>query len=58
MLQGEVIVDDSGLKYGKGCVTLNVLQGEVKFILDDRGLKYGKVILKVNFDYRGQNLGR
>jgi hypothetical protein len=36
----------------------NVLKGEVKLVLDDSGLKYGKVILKVNFDYRGQNLGR
>jgi hypothetical protein len=42
VLQGEVIVDDRGLKYGKGSITLNVLRVEVKFILDDRGLKYGK----------------
>ncbi len=48
VLQGEVIVDDRGLKYGKGCVTLNVLQGEVKFILDDRGLKFGRGSVSFN----------
>jgi hypothetical protein len=46
VLQGEVIFDDRGLKYGKGSVTLNALQGEVKFILDYRGLKYGKGCVK------------
>jgi hypothetical protein len=48
VLQGEVIVDVRGLKYGKGSITLNVLRVEVKFILDDRGLKYGKGCVTLN----------